>query len=52
MKLSGIGFFIFLDFMFYLLYLSDRELVLWIGFCLAITNLIPYIGPYIGGNTF
>ena len=30
-------------------YFIDRELVLWIALFLAITNLIPYIGPYIGG---
>lgn len=44
-----------LDFLFFLIlcfipfYFIDRELVLWIALFLAITNLIPYIGPYIGG---
>lgn len=44
-----------LDFMFFFFlclipfYFIDEDLFLWIALFLAITNLIPYIGPYIGG---
>lgn len=44
-----------LDFMFFFFmclipfFFIDEELFLWIALFLAITNLIPYIGPYIGG---
>ncbi|MFR7590632.1 MAG: AI-2E family transporter [Longibaculum sp.] len=44
-----------LDFMFFFFmclipfYFIDESLFLWIAIFLSITNLIPYIGPYIGG---
>ncbi len=44
-----------LDFMFFFFmclipfYFIDESLFLWIALFLSITNLIPYIGPYIGG---
>ena len=42
-----------LDFMFFMclipFYFIDESLFLWIALFLSITNLIPYIGPYIGG---
>lgn len=44
-----------LDFMFFFLiclipfFFIDEKLFIWLSLFLAITNLIPYIGPYIGG---
>lgn len=44
-----------LDFLFFFFiclipfFFIDENLYLWIALFLAITNLIPYIGPYIGG---
>lgn len=44
-----------LDFLFFFLmclipfFFIDEDLFLWIALFLSITNLVPYIGPYIGG---
>lgn len=44
-----------LDFLFFFLvclipfYFIDAHLFVWIALFLAMTNLIPYVGPYIGG---
>lgn len=46
---------LFLDFVFFFLmclipfFFIDESFFLWIALFLALTNLIPYIGPYIGG---
>lgn len=45
----------FLDFLFFFIisavvfFFIDRQLMLWMALFLSMTNLIPYVGPYIGG---
>jgi predicted PurR-regulated permease PerM len=46
---------VLLDFLFFfvissiLFFFIDKSICLWIGIFLALTNLIPYVGPIIGG---
>lgn len=46
---------LFIDFIFFFVmsflafYFVDKNILVWIALFLSLTNLIPYIGPYIGG---
>lgn len=48
-KSMFLDFIVFFLMCFFVFFFIDENLVVWIALFLAITNLIPYVGPYIGG---